>query len=60
MIKLADERITHIQAELDEYKQSKEILENKLSSFKNQVRFFFLLSYLTFFLLITNGLDLFV
>ena len=37
MIKLADERITQIQTELDEYKQSKEILENKLSSFKNQV-----------------------
>lgn len=37
MIKLADERITQIQTELDDTKQSKEVLETKLSNFKSQV-----------------------
>lgn len=37
MIKLADERITQLQAELDESKQAREILDTKLSNFKSQV-----------------------
>lgn len=38
MIKLADERINQLQTDLDEAKQSKDILENKLSNYKSQVR----------------------
>lgn len=37
MIKLADERLSQLQADLDNFKQSNEILENKVCNFKNQV-----------------------
>ncbi|RMZ96883.1 hypothetical protein BpHYR1_028812 [Brachionus plicatilis] len=37
MIKLADDRISQLQTELDNYKQSSEILENKVSNYKTQV-----------------------
>lgn len=37
MIKLADERISQLQTELENYKQSNEILENKVSNYKSQV-----------------------
>jgi centrosomal protein CEP135 len=37
MIKLADERISQLQSELDSSKQSLDVLENKVSNYKNQV-----------------------
>lgn len=37
MIKLADDRISHLQTELENYKQSNEILNNKVSTYKTQV-----------------------
>ena len=37
MIKLADDRITQLQMDLDETRQAKEILDTKLSNYKNQV-----------------------
>ena len=36
MIKMADNRITQLQTELDDCKQSKEITETKLTNFKTQ------------------------
>jgi hypothetical protein len=38
MIKLADERICQLQNDLDHFKQTSEILETKVSNYKNQVR----------------------
>ena len=38
MIKLANERINQLQTDLNEAKQSRDILENKLSNYKSQVR----------------------
>jgi len=37
MIKLANERINQLQTDLNEAKQSRDILENKLSNYKSQV-----------------------
>lgn len=37
MLKLADERMSQLQAELDDCKQAKEMLESKLTNFKAQV-----------------------
>jgi hypothetical protein len=37
MIKLADERICQMQTELDTIKQTNEILDTKVSNYKNQV-----------------------
>lgn len=37
MIKLADDRILQLQNDLDSFKQSNEILETKLTNYKNQV-----------------------
>jgi hypothetical protein len=37
MVKLADERIAQMQTDLDNFKQSNEILETKVSNYKNQV-----------------------
>jgi centrosomal protein CEP135 len=41
MIKVADDRITHLQNELENFKQTNEILETKVSNYKNQVRILF-------------------
>ncbi len=38
MVKLADDRISQLQHDLDNLKQSHEISETKVSNFKNQVR----------------------
>ena len=46
MIKLADDRITQLQAELDSFKQHNEILDTKVSNYKTQVCWCFLLFYL--------------
>ena len=51
MIKLADERITQLQTELDETKQAKEILDNKLSNYKSQVRLHLIIYFEDFFIL---------
>jgi hypothetical protein len=37
MVKLADERIAQMQIDLDNYKQTNEIIETKVSNYKNQV-----------------------
>ena len=37
MIKLADERMAQMQADLEASKQAQEVLENKVASFKSQV-----------------------
>lgn len=50
MIKLADERITQLQTELDEIKQAKEILDNKLSNYKSQVGLLLIIYFRIFFL----------
>ena len=41
MVKLADDRISQMQIDLDNFKQSNEILETKVSNYKNQVIYFF-------------------
>jgi hypothetical protein len=41
MIKLADERIARLQSDYDMSKQTVELLETKLSNYKNQVKFYF-------------------
>jgi hypothetical protein len=41
MIKLADERIGRLQSDYDMSKQTVELLETKLSNYKNQVKFYF-------------------
>ena len=40
MIKLADERIAHLQSDFDMSKQTVELMETKLSNYKNQVIYF--------------------
>jgi hypothetical protein len=40
MIKLADDRITQLQAELDSFKQANEIMDTKISNYKTQVFIF--------------------
>ena len=39
MIKLADQRMTQLQCELDETKQYRDIIDSKLTNFRNQVHF---------------------
>ncbi len=41
MVKLADERIAQMQIDLDNYKQANEIVETKVSNYKNQVDKYF-------------------